>query len=125
MIDSISTGNNIVDYSSIKGKAQEAKQGEFESELEKALQEKDDQKLKQTCSDLESVFVNMMFSQMRNTVQKSDLFSGGYAEDMYQDMLYEKYAEEASKNNGIGIGEMLYKQLSKSMKKESEENNAE
>lgn len=125
MIDPISTGNNIVDYSSVKEKAQEAKQGEFESELEKAVQEKDDKKLKKACSDLEAVFVNMMFSQMRKTVQKSDLFGGGYAEGMYEDMLYEKYAEEATKNNGIGIGDMLYKQLSKNMKKESGENNAE
>ena len=125
MIDSISNGNNIVDYSSIKGKSQEAKQGEFESALEKALQEKDDKKLKKACSDLEAVFVNMMFSQMRNTVQKSDLFGGGYAEDMYEDMLYDKYSEEASKNNGTGLGDMLYRQLSKNMKKESEENNAE
>jgi len=128
MIDSINTGNNIVDYSSIKGKTQEAKQGEFESALDKAIQEKDDQKLKKACSDLESVFVNMMFKQMRNTIQKSDLFSGGTGEEMYEDMLYEKYAEESSKNNGIGIGDILYRQLSKDMKKEkkeSGENNAE
>lgn len=125
MIDSISTGNNIIDYSSIKGKSQEAKQGEFESALEKAIEEKDDKKLKKACSDLEAVFVNMMFKQMRNTVQKSDLFGGGYAEEMYEDMLFDKYSEEASKNNGVGLGDILYRQLSKSMKKESEENNAE
>ena len=70
MIDSISTGNNIIDYGSISSnKAQEAKEGAFESELEKAVREKDDQKLKKVCSDLESVFVNMMFKQMRCTVQ--------------------------------------------------------
>lgn len=124
MIDSINTGNNIIDYSGIKGKAQEAKQGEFENALEKAIQEKDDQKLKKACSDLEAVFVNMMFKQMRNTVQKSELISGGYAEEIYEDMLYEKYAEEASKNNGIGLADILYRQLSKDMNKESEENNA-
>lgn len=125
MIDSISSGNNIIDYGSINNKAREAKEGAFESELEKAVQEKDDQKLKKVCSDLEAVFISMMFKQMRNTVQKSELMGGGYAEEMYEDMLYEKYAEEASKNKGIGIGDILYKQLSKSMNKESGEDNAE
>ncbi|HWQ30832.1 MAG TPA: rod-binding protein [Negativicutes bacterium] len=124
MIDSINSGNNIIDYGTIKGKTQEAKQGEFQSALDKAIGEKDGKKLKETCMDLEAVFINMMFSQMRSTVQKDELFGGGYAEDMYQDMLYEKYADEASKSGGIGIADMLYQQLSKGMNKESEENNA-
>ena len=124
MIDSINSGNNIVDYSNIRGKAQDAKQGEFESELEKAVQEKDDKKLKKACSDLESVFINMMFKQMRSTVQKSGLFDGGYAEEMYEDMLYDKYSEEASKNNGIGLADILYRQLSKNLNKEGEEKDA-
>jgi flagellar protein FlgJ len=124
MIDSINSGNNIIDYGTIKGKTQEAKQGEFQSALDKAVSEKDEKKLKETCRDLEAVFINMMFSQMRSTVQKDELFGGGYAEDMYQDMLYEKYADEASKSGGIGIADILYQQLSKGMNKESEENDA-
>ncbi len=117
--------NNLdaADYTNIKGKFQEARQGEFERALEKAIEEKDEEKLKQTCRDLESLFVSMMFKQMRNTVQKSDLFRGGFAEDMYEDMLLDKYAEEVSKGNGTGLGDILYRQLSKNIKKESEENN--
>jgi len=114
---------NITDYTNIKEKSQEAKQGEFEKALEKAIEEKDDKKLKKACSDLEAIFVNMMFKQMRNSVQKSGLFDGGFAEEMYEDMLFEEYADEVSKNKGTGLGDMLYRQLSKSMKTESEENN--
>lgn len=124
MIDPINSGNNIIDYDTIKGKTQEAKQGEFQSALDKAVKEKDEKKLKETCRDLEAVFINMMFSQMRSTIQTDELFGGGYAEDMYQDMLYEKYADEASKSGGIGIAEILYQQLSKGMDNESEENDA-
>ncbi|HYF84396.1 MAG TPA: rod-binding protein [Clostridia bacterium] len=122
MINPISNGNNIVDYNNIKDKVQEAQQGDFESALEKAIEEKDEKKLKKACSDLEAIFVNMMFKQMRNTVQKSDLVDGGSAEEMYEDMLFDKYAEEVSKGQGTGLGDVLYKQLSKNMKKESEEN---
>lgn len=122
MINSISSGNNITDYNNIKNKVQEAQQGDFESALEKAIEEKDEKKLKKACSDLEAIFVNMMFKQMRNTVQKSDLVDGGSAEEMYEDMLFDKYAEEVSKGQGTGLGDVLYKQLSKNMKKESDEN---
>ncbi len=125
MIDPISSVNNLTDYNSIKSKSQEAKEGAFESQLEKAIKDKDEEKLKKACRDLEAVFVNMMFKQMRNTIQKSELMGGGYAEGMYEDMLYEKYAEEASKNKGIGIGDILYKQLSKNMNRESGEKDAE
>ena len=124
MVNSISNGNNIVDYNNVKDKAQQAQQGEFERALEKALEEKDEKKLKKACSDLEAIFVNMMFKQMRNTVQKSGLLDGGSAEEMYEDMLFDKYAEEVSKGKGTGLGDVLYQQLAKSMKKESEENNA-
>lgn len=125
MIDPISSTNNLTDYNSLKSKAEEAKEGAFESQLEKAIKDKDEEKLKKACRDLEAVFVNMMFKQMRNTIQKSQLMGGGYAEGMYEDMLYEKYAEEASKNKGIGIGDILYKQLSKNMNRENEEKDAE
>jgi len=123
MINPVSSGNNIVDYNNAKSKAQEAEQGTFERTLEKALEEKDEKKLREVCSGLEAIFINMMFTQMRNTVQKSGLMDSGSAQEMYEDMLYEKHSEEISKGKGIGIGDMLYKQLSKNMKKESEENN--
>ena len=116
--------SGIIDYNNIKSKVQESEQGEFERALEKALEEKDDKKLKKACNELEAVFASMMFKQMRNTVRKSGLIDGGTAEEMYEDMLFDKYAEEISKGKGIGLGDILYKQLSKSMKKESEEKNA-
>ncbi len=124
MINPIGIGNNITDYNNVKDKAQQAQQGEFERALEKAVEEKDEKKLKKACSELEAIFVNMMFKQMRNTVQKSGLVDGGSAEEMFEDMLFDKYAVEVSRGKGTGLGDVLYKQLAKSMKKESEENNA-
>lgn len=122
MVNPISNGNNIIDYNNIKDKAREAEQGEFERTLLKAMEQKDDEKLKKACRDLEAVFVNMMFKQMRSTIHKSGFMDGGTAEEMYEDMLYEKYAEEISEGQGTGLGDILYKQLSKNMNKESEEN---
>ena len=117
--------NGIMDYNNAKSKAQDAKQGGFEKALEKAMEEKDEKKLKQACSDLEAIFVSMVFKQMRSTVQKAGLIDGGMAEEMYEEMLYDKYAEEASKGKGIGLADLLYQQLSKSLKPEREREDVE
>lgn len=107
--------NNIASYSSAQNKAQEAKEGNFEDALNKAISEKDEKKLRKACNDLEAVFVNMMFKQMRSTVEKSGLMEEGFAEDTYQDMLFDNYAQEATKGKGLGLSDILYKQLSKQL----------
>lgn len=112
--------NGIIDYNNANSKARDVKQGEFEKALEKAIEDKDEKKLKEACSDLEAIFVSMMFKQMRSTVQKTGLFDGGMAEEMYEEMLFDKYAEEVSKGKGTGLGDLLYRQLSKNLKPERE-----
>lgn len=98
-------------------------QVKFEKLLESAKNEKDSAKLEKVCKDLEGVFLTMIFKQMNNSVEKSKLFddgSGGFAGGMFKDMLTEKYAEEASNGNGVGIAKMLFKQLSSNSKLKSE-----
>lgn len=77
-----------------------------------AKSEKKDKKLWDTCIDFESIYVGQMFSAMRETVHKGDLLHGGRAEEIFEDFLYDEYAEMTSKNSNLGIAEMLYKQLS-------------
>ena len=43
-------------------------------------------KLKQTCKDFESVFLNYLLSKMRETVPKSDLMGKSQGEEMYRGM---------------------------------------
>jgi Rod binding domain-containing protein len=71
-------------------------------------------KLYEQCQEFESIFVKMMLKEMRNSVDKNDsLLSGGWAEDIYQDMLDDEYSKTMAKNAGLGLSEQLYKQLSK------------
>jgi len=88
----------------------------FKQMLERAFNEKDEEKLRQVCRDFESIFVNMVFKQMRATIPKSELIPDNFARQTFEGMLDEELAKEASKGEGIGIGEMLYKQLSAKMK---------
>ena len=71
----------------------------------------DDEKLRQACRDFESIFVKQMLDSMRKTVQKTGLTDGGYAEELYQDMLYDEYARKITDTASLGVAQMLYLQL--------------
>ncbi|MDF2524233.1 MAG: hypothetical protein K0R31_1874 [Clostridiales bacterium] len=120
MVSSISGINNNMDIN-IKASQSKAQQNEFEEMLQQVQGEKDEKKLMEACKNLESVFVNMMFKQMQSTVQKTGLTDGGFGEEIYNDMLLEKYAEEATKGSGLGLAQVMYKQLSMNFTKKSED----
>ena len=57
----------------------------------------------------------MMFNSMRKTTFTSEdgFFAKSNAQNIFEDMLYEEYGNMiANINNGIGLSDMLYKQLS-------------
>jgi flagellar protein FlgJ len=63
--------------------------------------------------ELESYFVKIMLSSMRSTVTKTNL--GGeensFAQNMYEDMLYDEYAVSLTKNAGFGLADQIYLEL--------------
>ena len=64
--------------------------------------------------ELENYMVKMMLSSARKTVMKSSLSGEGnsYARDMYEDMLYDNYAEALTKDAGFGLADQIYIELS-------------
>ncbi len=68
------------------------------------------EELKALSQQFESVLVNQLLTVMRTTVPKSDLL-GGHATDMFTSMLDQELADKISKTDGMGIGDMLFKQL--------------
>jgi len=71
-----------------------------------------DSKLFQACQDFEAIFLKQMLNVMRKTVNKGELLNGGFAEDVFEDMLYDEYAKKMAKNSQFGLSEMLYRELS-------------
>ena len=61
--------------------------------------------------DFESIFLQKLLSSMRKTVPKSGLLDS-FATDMYRSMMDEEISKEMSKNKGMGLGEMIYNDLS-------------
>ena len=68
-------------------------------------------KLYEQCVELEIFMVKTLISSMRNTVQKSGLIEQGFAGKMYEDMLYDEYARNLTKNANFGMAEMAYLEL--------------
>lgn len=70
-----------------------------------------EEKLKKACADFESVFINYLIKSMRRTIPQSGLnnFPG---KDIYATMVDQKVAEDlANKKGGLGLQEMLLRQL--------------
>lgn len=69
-------------------------------------------KLYDQCQALETFIVKDLLQGLRNTVQKSDLIDEGFAGKMYEDMLYDQYAENLAKNAQFGLADQAYLELS-------------
>jgi len=72
-----------------------------------------DEKLMDVCTEMESLFVAKMLKEMRKTVHKNELLHGGFAEEIFEDMLYDKYALDISKKANLGLAHQLYNEMSK------------
>lgn len=88
----------------------------FSKTLDNAMKNNDDKQIKKACKDFESYFLNMMFKSMRKTVSIGGMASEkSRAETLFQEMLDEKMCEDMSKSGGLGIADMMYKQISSTM----------
>jgi flagellar protein FlgJ len=69
-------------------------------------------KLHQTAQQMESLFVDMLFKEMRKSSPHASLTGKtSNAEQTFADMLDEKRAEELSKSGSLGIGKIVEQQL--------------
>lgn len=88
----------------------------FSQILNNAVASKDKKLLYESCQQLESVFLNQVLEAMRATVPKSDLLQKSTADDVFESMLYEEYAEQISKTGSTGLADIIFRQLSQNLK---------
>jgi flagellar protein FlgJ len=70
-----------------------------------------EQKLKRTCQDFEALFIYKLLERMRATVPKEGYLHSAQ-EDVYQSICDQQVATALSRGKGMGLGEVLYRQLS-------------
>jgi len=104
-------GINSIDITNSMDRKKVGEDQAFEDVLRKAYSEGDKEKLKAACKEFEGLLMQMMYKQMRKTVPESSLFEKSPAREIFEDMLDEEIINNA-KDRGIGIADILYKQLS-------------
>ncbi|HPV42484.1 MAG TPA: rod-binding protein [Spirochaetota bacterium] len=95
-------------FSSALSKAVRDGGGHGADKSKHAAQEK---RLWDACIEMESLLVGRMLKEMRKTVQKTGWMNGGFAEEIFEDMLYDEYALSLSRNSNLGMAKMLYDEL--------------
>ncbi len=82
---------------------------DFKKKLEAAAEAKDETKIKEVCKQFESIFVNMLFKEMRKTVQEGGLTEKSNARETFEGMLDEEMAKKITEAGGIGLADMMVK----------------
>src|SRR4051794_5226307 len=68
--------------------------------------------LREATQQFESLFISQLMKSMRDTVPQSHLMGSGSGQQLFREMLDQELAGRVAESGGIGIGEMLYRQLS-------------
>lgn len=91
-------------------KGEMAKQiADTEEILKLAKGKPDKKKLWEVAKQMEGMFLNMVLKALRKTVPESQgIFQKTFAEKMFEDMLYERYALNIAKLSDFGIAKMIY-----------------
>lgn len=71
-------------------------------------------KLREACEGFESVFIQKMWQEMRNTLPKNGLLHGR-DEQYWQDMYDQELSKSMTSAGGIGLADMMYEQLSRNL----------
>ncbi|HHW57349.1 MAG TPA: muramidase [Clostridia bacterium] len=90
-------------------------ESDFERIMQQAIKEKDSEKLKEACKQLEANFIGLMLNEMKKTIPEDPLTGNNLSNDFFTSLLYDKYAEILAQNGAFGFAEQIYNQLSKKM----------
>ncbi len=78
------------------------------------------EKLKASSREIEAMFLKDLLGAMRRAIPKSDLVEATAGREVYEDLYDQALADGASKGGLLGIGDLLYKQFSHRLLKETQ-----
>ncbi len=62
------------------------------------------------------MLLKQFLTMARKSVPKGGILDGGYAEEMFRSMQDDELAKNLARNKGVGFGDMLYRELTKTTK---------
>jgi flagellar protein FlgJ len=82
--------------------------------------DEEDKKLKEACKGFETMFLQMMYRSMRATVPESPLFGKSNAMSIFEEMRDNELMKQTAESGGLGLADIIYKQLAPSVHEKSE-----
>lgn len=74
------------------------------------------EQLRESAREMEAIYINDMYKAMRETVPDDGLFGRSSTTKTFEEMLDMELARKTAEGKGTGLGEAIYKQLSKDLK---------
>ena len=92
---------------------EDARVNSFQEALESAIASEDGDRLKEAAKAFEAHFINMVFRQMRSTINHTEggMFERSSTEKLFQELLDEQISEIAAEGGSFGLARQLYEQL--------------
>lgn len=110
----------------ITSKVEQEKTKDFDAIFQKAVGSKDDKALKDACTQLETYMLSQLFKNMKKAmVSEESLIPKGDYEKTFEDYIINNQSEELSKAGGIGLADMMYKQMTNAYNKQVKADTAE
>ena len=103
--------NSYLTQSKLAIDNQQNKTDGFQAAFNAALAKEDDKALRSACAEFESYFLYVMLKEMRKTINKSDSLFYSHTEEIFQGLLDEEYGKSLAKAGGIGLADMMYRQM--------------
>ena len=76
---------------------------------------RDAAQLEKACAEFESLFIFHLLKEMRSTIPKTGLLTGGRGEEIYTSMFDAQVARELASERGIGLATLLRERLGPSL----------
>ena len=83
------------------------------AEKKAALDPKEEAKIADAAEQFEALLVQQMFNSMWQAIPQEGLLSGSNEEALYRDMFNQALAESLSKNQSLGIKDVIMKEMKK------------
>jgi Rod binding domain-containing protein len=73
----------------------------------------DAEEVGRTAQDFEAFFLSQMFEHMFSGIEPDAMFGGGEGEEVFRSMLFQEYGKAVAKQGGIGLADMVQKEMLK------------
>ncbi len=110
-------GINNINLTTVENNIKKVSDESFARVFEKAMEKKDEEKLREVCRQFEGILLSMLYSEMKKSALQSDLIPRSAARRIFEEMLDQKLMENAAERSSMGLADMLYNQLVKGLKR--------